>query len=47
MCQYDRKADADTVWSVIYDIKNNTINRAEGNPRRKKFKVDIRLKFRI
>lgn len=23
MCQYDRKANADTVWSVIYDIKNS------------------------
>ena len=46
MCQYDRKTDADTVWSVIYDIKNNIINRVEGNPRRKKFKIDNRLKFR-
>ena len=25
MCQYDRKTDADTAWSVIYDIKNNEI----------------------
>ncbi len=46
MCQYDRKTDADTVWSVIYDIKNNEIYRAEGNPQRKKFKKDIRLSFR-
>lgn len=45
MCQYDRKTDADTVWSVIYDIKNNEICRVEGNPKRKPFKKDIRLKF--
>ena len=30
MCQYDRKTDADTAWSVIYDIKNNEIFRVEG-----------------
>ncbi len=46
MCQYDRKTGADTVWSVIYDIKNKRIFRAEGNPSRKKFKEDARLKFR-
>ena len=45
MCQYDRKKDADTVWSVIYDIKNKEIHRAEGNPARKKFKKDLRMKF--
>ncbi len=45
MCQYDRKTDADTVWSVIYDIKNNEICRVEGNPKRKPFKKDIRFKF--
>ena len=38
MCQYDRKTDADTVWSVIYDIGNNAIYRVEGNPKRKEFK---------
>lgn len=45
MCQYDRKTNADTVWSVIYDIKNKKIYRAEGNPRRKKFIEDSRLKI--
>lgn len=45
MCQYDRKTNADTVWSVIYDIKNKKIYRVEGNPNRKSFKEDIRLKF--
>lgn len=47
MCQYDRKNDADTVWSVIYDIKNNEIFRTEGNPKRKSFKKDTRLKFKV
>lgn len=45
MCQYDRKVDADTVWSVIYDITNNGIYRAEGNPKRKEYKKDARMKF--
>ena len=45
MCQYDRKTNADTVWSVIYDIKKKQIYRVEGNPSRKKFKEDTRLKF--
>lgn len=47
MCQYDRKTDADTVWFVIYDIKNSEIYRVEGNPKRKTFKKDIRLKFKV
>ena len=47
MCQYDRKTDADTVWSVIYDITNNDIYRVEGNPKRKEFKKDTRLKFKV
>lgn len=45
MCQYNRKTNADTVWSVIYDIKNRRIYRTEGNPSRKRFKEDKRLKF--
>lgn len=45
MCQYNRKTNADTVWSVIYDIKNKKIYRVEGNPSRKQFKEDTRLKF--
>lgn len=47
MCQYDRKLDADTVWSVIYDIRNNKIYRVEGNPERKSFKQDLRFKFKV
>lgn len=46
MCQYDRKTGADTVWSVIYDLKNNRIYRVEGNPSRKQFKEDTRMKFK-
>ncbi len=46
MCDYDRKKDADTVWSVIYNIKKNEIHRVEGNPKRKGFKKDTRLKFK-
>lgn len=46
MCQYDRKTNADTVWSVVYDLKNNQIWRVEGNPGRKKFKEDIRFKIK-
>ena len=45
MCQYDRKNGADTVWSVIYDVKNKKIYRVEGNPSRKLFKEDTRFKF--
>ena len=46
MCQYDRKEGADTVWSVIYDVKTNKFFRVEGNPSRKKFKEDTRFNIR-
>lgn len=42
LCQYDRKQNADTVWSVIYDTKAKKIHRVEGNPSRKPFKEDKR-----
>lgn len=45
ICQYDRKLDRDTVWSVIYDVKNNKVYRVEGNPGRKTFKEDTRMVF--
>ena len=45
MCQYDRSKGLDTVWSTVYDLKNNRIYRAEGNPARVKFKKDNRLGF--
>lgn len=45
MCQYDRKKNADTVWSVIYDVKNLRFYRVEGNPSRKKYIEDLRMSF--
>lgn len=45
MCQYNRKTGADTVWSVVYDLKNSKIYRVEGNPSRKQFKEDTKMKF--
>lgn len=45
MCQYDRKQNADTVWSVVYDLKRKQIWRVEGNPARKRFKEDTRMKL--
>lgn len=46
MCQYDRKKNADTVWSVIYNLTEKKIYRVEGNPGRKQFKEDLRFKFK-
>lgn len=45
MCQYDRRQNADTVWSVVYDLKRKQIFRVEGNPSRKSFKEDTRMKL--
>jgi len=45
MCQYDRKTNADTVWSLVYDLKRKQIWRAEGNPSRKVFGEDTRMKL--
>jgi predicted choloylglycine hydrolase len=45
MCQYEREKGLDTVWSTIYDLKNFKVYRAEGNPSRKGFQEDRRLKF--
>lgn len=42
ICQYDRKSNADTVWSVVYDLGRQKIWRVEGNPSRKAFKEDVR-----
>jgi predicted choloylglycine hydrolase len=43
MCQYDKELNFDTVWSSVFDISNNKIYRAEGNPSRTRFKEDIRF----
>lgn len=45
MCQYDRKANADTVWSVVCDLRRQQIWRAEGNPSRKPFTKDTRMRI--
>jgi predicted choloylglycine hydrolase len=47
MCQYDRKLSFDTIWSSVFDISNNRIYRAEGNPSRTKFKEDIRFNLGV
>ena len=44
MCQYKREFGFDTLWSTVYDLKNDRIFRAEGNPSKAKFKEDIRLR---
>ena len=43
LCQYDRNTGKDTVWSVIYELKQHKIYRSEGNPRRYGFKEDCRI----
>ncbi len=45
MCQYEKKLDFDTIWSSVFDLKNKTIFRAEGNPEKTKYIEDKRLKF--
>ena len=42
MCQYDKSQKFDTLWSSIYDLKENKIYRCEGNPSRKKYSIDRR-----
>ena len=43
MCQYN-DPHFKTVWSSIFNLKNLAISRAEGDPRRVKFKDDLRLR---
>lgn len=43
MCRYERATGKDTVWSVIYDLKELEIYRCEGNPSRRKFIRDKRF----
>lgn len=43
ICQYDRTTGKDTVWSILYDIRNDRLYRAEGNPSRKKYREDQRF----
>jgi predicted choloylglycine hydrolase len=43
ICQYDTKLNFDTIWASVFDISNNKIYRAEGNPSRTKFREDTRF----
>lgn len=43
ICQYDRSSGKDTVWSIVYDVKQKAMYRVEGNPARKVFKQDKRF----
>ena len=39
MCQYDNEPDFETVWSSIFDLESLAIYRAEGDPRKKNYKL--------
>ena len=43
LCQYDRATGKDTVWSVVYDLRQGEIWRSEGNPRRCGYHADRRF----
>lgn len=45
LSQYDRSTGKDTVWSVVYDLKQHKIYRCEGNPGRRSFREDTRFRF--
>ena len=45
LCQYDRAAGKNTVWSVVYDLSQGRIYRSEGNPQRNAYKEDRRFPF--
>ena len=45
LCQYNRAAGRDTVWSVVYDLRGGRIYRSEGNPGRQPFREDRRFAF--
>ena len=45
LCQYDRTTGKDTVWSVLYDLKQHQIYRSEKNPNRTDYKIDKRFQF--
>ncbi len=47
MCQYKKDLNFETLWSVIFELSDLTIERVDGNPSRKKFKVDNRLDWGI
>ena len=43
LCQYDRETGKDTVWSVVYDLKNHRIYRPEVYPPHCCFREDNRF----
>ena len=44
MCQYEKGLNFETIWSSVFDLDTLDIYRAEGEPRRKKYNLDERLK---
>ncbi|MCU7494142.1 MAG: acyl-CoA--6-aminopenicillanic acid acyl-transferase [Ignavibacteria bacterium] len=44
MCQYEKKLNFETVWASIFEVMDMKVLRAEGNPGRKCFIEDKRLK---
>lgn len=44
ICQYEKGLNFETIWSSVFDLGTLDIYRAEGDPRRKKFILDERLK---
>lgn len=47
ICQYEKELNFETLWASIYDLTELSIHIAEGNPAKKKFKEDTRLKWGI
>lgn len=45
LCQYNRQAGHDTVWSVIYDLSAGHIYHADGNPGSLPFRQDTRFSW--
>lgn len=45
LSQYPPSTGKDTVWSVVYDLANRKIYRAEGNPQRCPFRQDQSFSF--
>ncbi|MEM7734866.1 MAG: C45 family peptidase [Deinococcota bacterium] len=43
VCQYNPRGDFDTLWSVVANLDTLELTRAEGNPKRTRYKEDKRL----
>lgn len=44
MCQFDKSLNFETIWSTVIDVNRIEMLRAEGDPRKAKYKMDKRLK---